>query len=146
MSEGPTFLWLPSCHTRMMSQVGRTQTHPLNHPNTVYIHFTAFAWLNDTSMLSCSKDGKLIYEGLQDTIKPADKAVSYSVYTSALDHFACGGVHCSCSTIPLTESVTLLLLKLLIRSSFNLLWEYNLSVWRLYVFSFEGAGLNPNFR
>ena len=25
--------------------------------------------------MSCSKDGKLIYEGIQRTIKPADKAV-----------------------------------------------------------------------
>lgn len=53
---------------------------------------TDFAWLTDASIVSCSKDGKLIYEGIQDTVKPADKAtpVGLSINTDSNLAHACG--------------------------------------------------------
>ena len=74
MSVDHTFLWLPSCHILMMSQVQYIMLIV-----TFYQLSVDFAWLTDSNIVSCSKDGKFIYEGIQKTVKPADKAVSMSV-------------------------------------------------------------------
>lgn len=51
-----------------------------------FLFIVDFAWLTDASIVSCSKDGKLIYEGIQKTVKPADKAVRSHTHMHAPAH------------------------------------------------------------
>ncbi|XP_065918943.1 GATOR2 complex protein WDR24-like [Dysidea avara] len=92
---------------------------------------TAFAWLNDTNILSCSKDGKLIYEGIQDTIKPAEKATPVGLSISSDDNVAhaCGDYVTHRSHNSLTSS--------------NNHGQYAAGSWRPFTFRKQTEDIDP---